>query len=665
MPPVTLLCHRQPSDKFQVLALLQGILTTYAPDIVLPLPDGVLSFTYRLVMKLVRDCLIKYRKGRVSSEYLEHLQENIWTLVQQAEEKSHSGELAFIKQLAQNVLLVLEYPAYSPERLETSEDDSKERQSRNIADRDMSQPGLNPDPMEGITVPANTDGGICETPEIIQESASALIESLNPGRNPCKSDYNPIKLISCGGFGAIHLVRHTDTNKIFAMKKMDKPNLKPKSLNWAFQERDISTFADCPFVASMFCSFPTKLHLCMVMEYVPGGDCGNLLKNMGSLPITLARLYIAETVLAVEYLHSYGVVHRDLKPANLLITSTGHIKVTDFGVSKVGLMRPTSKLYKAPTKDITREFRDKETAGTTSYMAPEVILKKGYGRPLDWWSVGIILYEFLFGYTPFYRASEKEILRSIVRDEIIWRSNYFPPPNARGIITQLLRKNPEQRLGTGGANEIKKHPFLRALDFSNLLSQKPLFVPDLKSEKDTRYFNTRIRNYRFRNSDEEDTNEDNDCPEIKNFVSSSQKFSKLYTTNNMMVTNEDPMSPPVCSTEDSDTMSPPVCSPEDSERHADMQKERPHSKSDDDNQCFNAINSEPSSPSLSESPVKEIKKSAKKLRKQQKTDKGEEGERRRDTGVSVLKHENPKSSPQYTPTPPPPKPGQEDQQMEP
>ncbi|CAJ0931550.1 unnamed protein product [Ranitomeya imitator] len=357
----------------------------------------------------------------------------------------------------------------------------------------MSQPGLNPDPMEGITVETNTDGGICETPEIIQESASALIESLNPGRNPCKSDYNPIKLISCGGFGAIHLVRHTDTNKIFAMKKMDKPNLKPKSLNWAFQERDISTFADCPFVASMFCSFPTKLHLCMVMEYAPGGDCGNLLKNTGPLPITLARLYIAETVLAVEYLHSYGVVHRDLKPANLLITSTGHIKVTDFGVSKVGLMRPTSKLYKAPTTDITREFRDKETAGTTSYMAPEVILKKGYGRPLDWWSVGIILYEFLFGYTPFYRASEKEILRSIVR---------------------------------GGANEIKIHPFLRALDFKNLLSEKPLFVPDLKSEEDTRYCNTRIGNYKFKNSDEEDTNEDNDCPEIKNFVSSSQKFSK-------------------------------------------------------------------------------------------------------------------------------------------
>ncbi|XP_073500510.1 microtubule-associated serine/threonine-protein kinase 3-like isoform X3 [Phyllobates terribilis] len=522
--------------------------------------------------------------------------EMIWT---QAEEKSHSGELAFIKQLAQNVLLVLEYPAYSLERLETSEGESKEGQNGNIADPDISQPGPNPDLME----------------EIIQESASALIRSVNPGRNPCKDDFNPIKLISCGGFGSVHLVRHTDTNKICAMKKMDKQNLKnPKTLKWAFQERDISTFADCPFVASMFCSFPTKLHLCMVMEYAPGGDCGNLLQHRGPLPITLARLYIAETVLAVEYLHSYGVVHRDLKPVNLLITSTGHIKVTDFGVSKFGLMRPTSNIYKAPTKDITKEFRDKETAGTSSYMAPEVILMKGYGRPVDWWSVGIILYEFLFGYTPFYRASQKEKLRSILCDDIVWRCNYFSPPNARGIITQLLRKNPEQRLWTEGAHEIKIHPFLRALNFNNLLSQKPLFVPDLKSDEDTRYFSNRSVGYKCRNSDDGDTSEDNDCPEIKNFESSSQRFSKLYTTSTKMVTIEEPMSPP-------------ECTPENSEKHPDLQTESPPSKTDDgDNQCVTAKKCESSSPSLSEPPVQERKKSALNLRKQQRTDKVEEGE---------------------------------------
>ncbi|CAJ0950641.1 unnamed protein product, partial [Ranitomeya imitator] len=542
-----------PPDRLQVLALLQGILTTYAPDIVLPLPDGVLSFTYRLVMEL-------------------------------AEEKSQSGELAFFKQLAQNVLLVLEYPAYSLERLETSDGDSKEGQNLNIADPDTSEPGLNSDLTEEITVPANGDSGICETSEIIHESASALIGSLNPERNPCKSDYKTIKLISSGAFGAVHLVRHKETDQICAVKKIDKENLKNiKALEFAFLERDISTFADCPFVTSMFCSFPTKRHLCMVMEYVPGGDCSSLIKHRGPLPVPLARLYIAETILAVEYLHSFGVVHRDLKPNNILITSTGHIKVTDFGLSKLGLMRPSSDIYKATTEDITHEFLDKEAFGTSKYMAPEVILRKGYGRPVDWWSVGIILYNFFFAITPFRGAFKRDILRSVLE---------------------------------GGANEIKVHPFLRVLDFNKLLSQKPMFVPYLKSDEDTRYFISGPSRNKHMNSDEGDTTEDNDWPEMKNFVSSYQRFSKLHVTNTGMMTNVEPSSPPQCSQENRE------------KKHSDMQKESSSSNTNGDNQCFGAKTSESSSPSLSESPVQRKRKSFLKLRIQQKTEKVE-GERRR------------------------------------
>ncbi|XP_077136869.1 microtubule-associated serine/threonine-protein kinase 4-like [Ranitomeya variabilis] len=673
-----------PPDRHQVLALLLGILTTYAPDIVLPLPDGVLSFTYRLVMELMRDCLTKYHQGRISQEYLEHLQQNIWTLVQQAEEKSQSGKLAFFKQLAQNVLLVLEYLAYSLKRLETSDGDSKEGQNLNIADPDTSESGLNSDLTEEITLLANADSGICETPEISHESASALIGSLNPERNPCKSDYKPIKLISSGAFGAVHLVRHKDTDQICAVKKIDKENLKNiKALELVFLERDISTFADCPFVASMFCSFPTKLHLCMVMEYVPGGDCGSLINHRGPLPLPLARLYIAETILAVEYLHSFGVVHRDLKPDNILITSTGHIKVTDFGLSKLGLMRPTSDIYKAPTKDITHEFLDGEAFGTPKYMAPEVILGKGYGRPVDWWSVGIILYNFFFAITPFRGASKREIVRSVLEDDIIWKHhNYSAPPYARRLITELLRKNPAYRLGTEGANEIKVHPFLRVLDFNKLLSQKPMFVPDLKSDEDTRYFIIGRSRQKHMNSDEGDTTEDNDWPEMKNFVSSYQRFSKLHITNTGIMTNVEPSSPPQCSKENHENhsdmqkesspsktigdneepmsaqglssenskkhsdmqkesspsktigdneepMSAPGLSPENSKKHSDMQKELSSCNTNGDNQCFSAKTSESSSPSLSESPVQRNRKSFLKLRKQQKTEKVEEGERRR------------------------------------
>ncbi|XP_075197727.1 microtubule-associated serine/threonine-protein kinase 4-like [Anomaloglossus baeobatrachus] len=484
------------------------------------------------------------------------------------------------------------------ERQKTSKGDSEEGQSLNIPDHDSRQGEINTDLMDGVTVPANIDGGICETPnidggicetpEIIHESASAFIGSLNSRRIPSKGDYKPIKVIGRGSFGAVHLVRHKDTNQLCALKKLNKQNLKePRKLEQAFLERDISTFADCPFVASMFCSFPTKLHLNMVMEYVPGGDCDSLIKSRGPLPVTLARMYIAETVLAVEYLHSYGVVHRDLKPGNLLITSTGHIKVTDFGLSKVGLMRPTSDIYYVPIKDITSEFLDKETFGTPHYMAPEVILKIGYGRPVDWWSVGILLYKFIFGITPFNGVSTREIIRKVIRDDIPWKDqNYCPSYRARDFITELLRKNPAQRLGTGGANEVKTHPFLRDLDFDNLLSLKPLFIPDIKSDEDTHYFNsTHLLTYKDMDSDE-DTSEDNDWPEVQHFASSSQRFSKLFTINTEMMSNEEPLSPPECSPENreqhpeminnEEPVSPPECSPEKSEQHPEVMNNEKH-----------------------------------------------------------------------------------------
>ncbi|CAJ0964209.1 unnamed protein product, partial [Ranitomeya imitator] len=402
------------SDKREVLALLQGILTTYARENVLPLPDGVLSFTYRLVMKLVSERLTKYYRRRISSEYLEHLQMNIRTLVQQVEEKSRSGDLAFFKQLAQKFLYVLDYIARSLKRLETPDGDSKEGQQRNIADPNTSEPGLKTDLIEETTKPATADGGIPEIPEI-PESASAVIRSLSPMNKPRMSDYTQIKEIGSGSYGAVHLVRHKDTNKVFAMKKQARSKLHdPYYLKLAYVERDIAIFSDCPFVVSAFCSFPTKRHLCMVMDFEAGGDCRSFLRFYGPFPLDLARIYIAETVLAVEYLHSYGVVHRDLKPENLMISSTGHIKVTDFGISRLGLMRPTSDIYKAPTKDITREFRDDGITGTYHYVAPEVILQKGYGRPIDWWAIGIILYEFLTGHVPFNGTRKKHIFYSIL-----------------------------------------------------------------------------------------------------------------------------------------------------------------------------------------------------------------------------------------------------------
>lgn len=214
----------------------------------------------------------------------------------------------------------------------------------------------------------------------------------NQQQPPSEEDFEVTKLISNGAYGAVYLVKHKTTRQRFAMKKINKNNLILRNqVEQVFAERDILSFVENPFVVSMCCSFETRKHLCLVMEYVEGGDCAYLLKNIGPLPFDMARFYFAETVLAVEYLHSYGIVHRDLKPDNLLITALGHIKLTDFGLSKMGLMSLATNLYEGYIDSETRQFSDKQVYGTPEYIAPEVILRQGYGKPVDWWSMGIIL----------------------------------------------------------------------------------------------------------------------------------------------------------------------------------------------------------------------------------------------------------------------------------
>ncbi|KAM4016902.1 microtubule-associated serine/threonine-protein kinase 3-like [Anomaloglossus baeobatrachus] len=552
------------------VAALSGILDTYSRDSELLPPDGILSFTYQLVLELVKDCLTKYQRGDPTSKYLNDVCKNIRTLLQQAQIRSQNGDLGFFNELAQEVLSVLEGPARPPRHQITAKGDSRRGQNINtkIPDPKGSQRELNSHLITEKTELSTPDSGICEIPEI-HESASNVIATR--ARTPSKSDYEMSILIGKGAFGAVNLVRHKDSKKIFAMKKLDKKELNtPSKMQQAFLERDILTFADCPFVVSMLCSFPTKSHLCMVMEYVEGGDCGNLLRTMKVLPISLARLYFAEAMLAVEYLHSYGVVHRDLKPDNLLITSAGHIKVSDFGLSKFGLMMPKTNIYQESPENIAREFRDREMWGTIYYMAPEVILLKGFGRPVDWWSMGIILYEFLVGNIPFHDKDTQELYKKIVRGDISFKCFPALPLNAQNLITKLLRRNPVERLGTGGADEIKCQPFLEDLDFENLLSQEPEYVPQRSSDVYSCLSDNDSDIYQPMGSEDKDKRrEDNENREFQNFTSSSERLSKLCTSVIRTMSKEDPKSPPE-SSEESNTKS------------SEMQKESPPVSDGDD-----------------------------------------------------------------------------------
>ncbi|XP_074785975.1 microtubule-associated serine/threonine-protein kinase 1 [Athene noctua] len=518
-----------------------------------PLADGALSFIQHQLVELARDCLAKARHGLITAGYFYELQENMERLLQDAYERSESEEVAFITQLVKKLLIIISRPARLLECLEFDPAEfyqllaAAEGQARegllkaDIPRYIIGQLGLARDPFPDVVHLEEPDSGGSNTPEPEEgaEGRSAIPRAKKP---PGEGDFETIKLISNGAYGAVYLVRHTATRQRFAMKKINKQNLLLRNqVEQAFVERDILTFAENPFVVSMFCSFQTRRHLCMVMEYVEGGDCATLLKHIGALPLELARLYFAETVLALEYLHNYGIVHRDLKPDNLLITSLGHVKLTDFGLSKMGLMSLTTNLYEGHMEKDAREFRDKQVCGTPEYIAPEVILRQGYGKPVDWWAMGIVLYEFLVGCVPFFGDTPEELFGQVISDEILWpEGDEALPPDAQHLISCLLQPDPLRRLGAGGAQEVKAHSFFAALDWTGLLRQKAEFVPHLESEEDTSYFDTRSDRYPHVTSyEDEDTTEDEPV-EIRQFSSCSPRFSKVYSSLEQLSQQQEP-----------------------------------------------------------------------------------------------------------------------------
>ncbi|XP_053100146.1 microtubule-associated serine/threonine-protein kinase 2 isoform X3 [Hemicordylus capensis] len=550
--------ERFPKATAQMEERLAEFIVSNAPENVLQLADGVLSFIHHQVIELARDCLDKSREGLITSRYFYELQENLEKLLQDAHERSESSEVAFVTQLVKKLMIIIARPArllecleFDPEEfyhlLEAAEGHAKEGEGIkcDIPRYIICQLGLTRDPLEEMAQLNSYDSP--DTPETDDSTdGKSRKATVQTKKTPSEEEFETIKLISNGAYGAVFLVRHRTTRQRFAMKKINKQNLILRNqIQQAFVERDILTFAENPFVVSMFCSFETKRHLCMVMEYVEGGDCATLLKNIGALPVDMARMYFAETVLALEYLHNYGIVHRDLKPDNLLITSMGHIKLTDFGLSKIGLMSLTTNLYEGHIEKDAREFLDKQVCGTPEYIAPEVILRQGYGKPVDWWAMGVILYEFLVGCVPFFGDTPEELFGQVISDEIAWpEGDEALPPDAQDLIGKLLRQNPMERLGTGSAFEVKQHRFFKDLDWNGLLRQKAEFIPQLESEDDTSYFDTRTERYQHLDSEEEEDTNDDDHVEIRQFSSCSPRFSKVYSSMERLSIHEERKTPP-------------------------------------------------------------------------------------------------------------------------
>uniref|UniRef100_A0A8C1G414 non-specific serine/threonine protein kinase n=1 Tax=Cyprinus carpio TaxID=7962 RepID=A0A8C1G414_CYPCA len=488
--------ERFPKATAQMEERLADFISSSTPDKVMPLADGVLSFIHHQVIELARDCLDKSREGLITSRYFYELQENLEKLHQDAYERSESGEVTFVTQLVKKLMIIIARPArllecleFDPEEfyhlLEAAEGHAKEGQciKSDIPRYIISQLGLTRDPLEGKNA------------------------TYSEGHYKLNSNtfLSPLR--------AVFLVRHKETRQRFAMKKINKQNLILRNqIQQAFVERDILTFAENPFVVSMFCSFETRRHLCMVMEYVEGKKD------------SLWRVTVFMEDFSVGYTTE---IKNGLFFNSLLITSMGHIKLTDFGLSKIGLMSLTTNLYEGHIEKDAREFLDKQVCGTPEYIAPEVILRQGYGKPVDWWAMGVILYEFLVGCAPFFGDTPEELFGQVISDEIIWpEGDEALPPDAQDLISKLLRQNPLERLGTGSAFEVKQHRFFTDLDWNSLLRQKAEFIPQLESEDDTSYFDTRSDRYHHVDSEEEDDTNDDDHLEIRQFSSCSPRFSK-------------------------------------------------------------------------------------------------------------------------------------------
>uniref|UniRef100_A0A7N8XL47 non-specific serine/threonine protein kinase n=1 Tax=Mastacembelus armatus TaxID=205130 RepID=A0A7N8XL47_9TELE len=490
--------ERFPKATAQMEERLAEFIQIYSPESVLPLADGVLSFIHHQVAEMSRDCLTKSREGLITSVYFCELQENLEKLLHNAYERSESLELNFVIELVKKLFIIISRPArllecleFNPEEfyhlLEAAEDHAKEGQlmKADIPRYIISQLGLTRDPLEGK-----------RTEEIKKGISRQTYLKFFPSDSHFCS--------------AVYLVRHRETRQRFAMKKINKQNLILRNqIQQAFVERDILTFAENPFVVSMFCSFETRRHLCMVMEYVEGKEVRLEFKFNERLFDCLFPLYVC----------------------SLLITSMGHIKLTDFGLSKMGLMSLTTNLYEGHIEKDAREFLDKQVCGTPEYIAPEVILRQGYGKPVDWWAMGIILYEFLVGCVPFFGDTPEELFGQVITDDIVWPDGDDAlPADAQSLISALLQTNPLVRLGTGGAFEVKQHSFFTELDWNSLLRQKAEFIPHLESEEDTSYFDTRSDRYHHINTYDEDDTNDDEPVEIKQFSSCSPRFSKVYSS---------------------------------------------------------------------------------------------------------------------------------------
>ncbi|KAL5347216.1 serine/threonine protein kinase, AGC [Pseudogymnoascus australis] len=310
------------------------------------------------------------------------------------------------------------------------------------------------------------------------------------------SSFDKIKLIGKGDVGKVYLVREKKSSRLYAMKVLSKKEMiKRNKIKRALAEQEILATSNHPFIVTLYHSFQSEDHLYLCMEYCSGGEFFRALQTRPGkcIPEDDARFYAAEVTAALEYLHLMGFIYRDLKPENILLHQSGHIMLSDFDLSKqsdpggkptmiIGRNGTnTNSLPTIDTKSCIANFRTNSFVGTEEYIAPEVIKGCGHTSAVDWWTLGILVYEMLYGTTPFKGKNRNATFANILRDDVPFPEGSGNPQISnlcKSLIRKLLIKDENRRLGArAGASDVKTHPFFRTTQWALIRHMKPPMIP--------------------------------------------------------------------------------------------------------------------------------------------------------------------------------------------
>uniref|UniRef100_A0A8C7THK3 Ribosomal protein S6 kinase n=1 Tax=Oncorhynchus mykiss TaxID=8022 RepID=A0A8C7THK3_ONCMY len=315
------------------------------------------------------------------------------------------------------------------------------------------------------------DDGILKEIDISQHTKEGF-EKADP------SQFELLKVLGQGSYGKVFLVRKirgSDRGQLYAMKVLRKATLKVRDRVRSKMERDILAEVNHPFIVKLHYAFQTEGKLYLILDFLRGGDLFTRLSKEVMFTEEDVKFYLAELALALDHLHSLGIIYRDLKPENILLDEEGHIKITDFGLSK---------------EATDHDKRAYSFCGTIEYMAPEVVNRRGHTQSADWWSFGVLMFEMLTGSLPFQGKDRKETMVLILKAKL--GMPQFLSPEVQSLIRALFKRNPANRLGAGpdGVEEIKRHHFFGNIDWNKLYRReiKPPFKPAVGRPEDTFHF---------------------------------------------------------------------------------------------------------------------------------------------------------------------------------